>query len=134
MVEFGAGGQITQAEEPVHVEEPTETTQNDEGENTATANAETPAPAITPAPPSPTRRKRKAKGWFCPVCRQPYTSLLRITTTPPEINKAEAEPVDVRAKEETPVPSPGILSGGFRPTFLRGFSRNPQPDVEAQRA
>ncbi|KAJ7778345.1 hypothetical protein B0H16DRAFT_1503161 [Mycena metata] len=29
------------------------------------------------------RRKRKAKGWFCPVCRQPYTSLLRITTAPP---------------------------------------------------
>ncbi|KAH9171377.1 hypothetical protein EDB89DRAFT_2114546 [Lactarius sanguifluus] len=32
---------------------------------------------IAPVPPNP-RRKRRAKGWFCP-----YTSLLRITTTPP---------------------------------------------------
>jgi hypothetical protein len=37
---------------------------------------------IAPVPPNP-RRKRRAKGWFCPVCRQPYTSLLRITTAPP---------------------------------------------------
>lgn len=84
MIEFGAGGQITQAAEP----EPTTTT----AEGEAAAPGETPAvatpgeadvgaeganatPATTAAatPPTPTvapRRKRKAKGWFCPVCRQ----------------------------------------------------------------
>ncbi|TIC15299.1 hypothetical protein E3Q14_00399 [Wallemia mellicola] len=24
------------------------------------------------------RRKRKPKGWYCPVCRQPYTAMLRV--------------------------------------------------------
>ncbi|KAG6820291.1 hypothetical protein H0H93_002729 [Arthromyces matolae] len=42
--------------------------------------------------PTAPRRKRKAKGWFCPVCRQPYTSLLRITTQPPS-------PEDLLSKE-----------------------------------
>ncbi|KAG2357326.1 hypothetical protein BDR07DRAFT_1453115 [Suillus spraguei] len=76
MVEFGAGGNI------VHTEEATATTMG--GEASATEGS---APA--PATPVPTtiaqniRRKRKAKGWFCPVCRRPYTSLLRISTAPP---------------------------------------------------
>lgn len=71
MVEFGAGGNIIHPEETA----------------IATAGGET--SAIEASAPVPTtiaqniRRKRKAKGWFCPVCRQPYTSLLRISTTPP---------------------------------------------------
>ncbi|KAG1823560.1 uncharacterized protein BJ212DRAFT_1325200 [Suillus subaureus] len=71
MVEFGAGGNI------IHPEE------------TAIAAAGGETSAIEASAPVPTtiaqniRRKRKAKGWFCPVCRQPYTSLLRISTTPP---------------------------------------------------
>ncbi|KIK52841.1 hypothetical protein GYMLUDRAFT_49680 [Collybiopsis luxurians FD-317 M1] len=75
MVEFGAGGNITQA-----TEEPATTgdaaAEGNEGGASAT-------PGVVPSPTLPTRRKRKAKGWFCPVCRQPYTSLLRITTNPP---------------------------------------------------
>ncbi|KAJ7145194.1 hypothetical protein C8R43DRAFT_1013174 [Mycena crocata] len=109
----------------------------------------TPAPVPTPAPTA-ARRKRKAKGWFCPVCRQPYTSLLRITTAPP--------PVDAVAPMPNSPTSPGgnnegaatgtneggngeegggILGGlsGLRPAFLRGLSirdRARPADVEAQ--
>ncbi|THG94803.1 hypothetical protein EW145_g8074, partial [Phellinidium pouzarii] len=62
---------------------------NGEGaDGEASAPAPTPAPA--PVPPPMTRRKRKAKGWFCPVCRQPYASLLRITTAPPPSAKGDA--------------------------------------------
>ncbi|KAI9567490.1 hypothetical protein HD554DRAFT_2107542 [Boletus coccyginus] len=81
MVEFGAGGNI------VHNETTNGTTAaGAEGEggsgaaNTSGATEGINPPTVTP--PNP-RRKRKAKGWFCPVCRQPYTSLLRISTMPP---------------------------------------------------
>jgi hypothetical protein len=76
MVEFGAGGNI------IHSEEAAAAT-------TAGEASATEAPASIPAAPVPAtiaqniRRKRKAKGWFCPVCRRPYTSLLRISTSPP---------------------------------------------------
>jgi len=74
MVEFGAGGNIIHAEET-----PAPTTGGERGE-AATTEGSAPVPTIVP---QNIRRKRKAKGWFCPVCRQPYTSLLRISTTPP---------------------------------------------------
>ncbi|KAG6377526.1 hypothetical protein JVT61DRAFT_15336 [Boletus reticuloceps] len=100
MVEFGAGGNITH-------NEATNGTGTDAtaGEGSGAANTSategTNPPTVTP--PNP-RRKRKAKGWFCPVCRQrqylflhitnsystcfispsaAYTSLLRVSTTPP---------------------------------------------------
>ncbi|KAG1736083.1 uncharacterized protein EDB91DRAFT_1142664 [Suillus paluster] len=74
MVEFGAGGNI------VHSEDTTATTTgSDRGEGAATEGSAPPPITI----PQNIRRKRKAKGWFCPVCRQPYTSLLRISTAPP---------------------------------------------------
>ena len=61
MVEFGAGGNISQAAEALN-----------EGANTV--NPVTPGTAtvsVSPVPPATnSRRKRKAKGWFCPVCRQ----------------------------------------------------------------
>ncbi|KAH7096671.1 hypothetical protein BKA62DRAFT_719105 [Auriculariales sp. MPI-PUGE-AT-0066] len=74
MIEFGAGGQLNQATEPTAPAEGTETIP-------ASGDAAAAAPVPTP---TPRQRKRKPKGWFCPVCRQPYTSLLRITTTPPD--------------------------------------------------
>ena len=62
MVEFGAGGNITQPAEPPADGD------NEVGTPGAAGGGVTPA---TPAPPVATqRRKRKAKGWFCPVCRQ----------------------------------------------------------------
>jgi len=135
MVEFGAGGAITHAEEPATNAEahpgeaadaptvddsappaaaagsageeasapaaatgsgeadplasqaPAEPARNSTLETSSPSPpADSTAPAqvipIAPVPPNP-RRKRRAKGWFCPVCRQPYTSLLRITAGPP---------------------------------------------------
>ncbi|KAF8578966.1 hypothetical protein K439DRAFT_1395053 [Ramaria rubella] len=137
MVEFGAGGQVVHAEDP-----PTDVTTGNEngvaeggeaanpgetsgagagGENgTAPVAAAAPAPTVAPAPvpaPSRPRRKRKAKGWFCPVCRQPYTSLLRISTTAPGKKLLESDNIPVSVTG-TATPT----AGGQRPGFLRAIS------------
>ncbi|KAF9467931.1 hypothetical protein BDZ94DRAFT_1248087 [Collybia nuda] len=136
MVEFGAGGHITQTEEPVA---------NAEGGDAAPTASEGTDAAATPAAPvvpAPTRRKRKAKGWFCPVCRQPYTSLLRITTTPPppttEVDKEAAvgtggNPTS-EGNDSTGEGRSGLLGGNFAPAFLRGlsFNRTTPADIENQ--
>ncbi|KAH8113871.1 hypothetical protein DFH11DRAFT_1727387 [Phellopilus nigrolimitatus] len=94
MVEFGAGGTLVHNEgdgtdAPANAagsagDAAADGNGNENATADANGNGETNAPAAAPAPvPTMTsRRKRKPKGWFCPVCRQPYTSLLRITTTP----------------------------------------------------
>lgn len=86
MIEFGAGGQVTQAtEDTVAPAPPTTPGANPNategeleaglaGQQGATATGAA-APAATPATP---RRKRKAKGWFCPVCRQREFSTLHL--------------------------------------------------------
>ncbi|KZS96254.1 hypothetical protein SISNIDRAFT_536575 [Sistotremastrum niveocremeum HHB9708] len=88
MVEFGAGGSLVHADSG---EGATSTSPTDapagaggEGGGGEGGSAATAAPTVTPTTTTTHRRKRKAKGWYCPVCRQPYTSLLRITTVPPE--------------------------------------------------
>jgi len=135
MVEFGAGGNIVQPEEPVAPADGS-AAERAEGSNAEPAAAATTA-ITTPIVANATRRKRKAKGWFCPVCRQPYTSLLRITTSSP----ANEKDIDKRASTSTtgeteptafPVTTtaastPGNTSRGalasLRPAFLRGISR-----------
>ncbi|KAF8841462.1 hypothetical protein BDN67DRAFT_989782 [Paxillus ammoniavirescens] len=82
MVEFGAGGNIVHAEDNNAATNAGTDGAGDGGTNANTNGAVEGAAVPTVVPPNP-RRKRKAKGWFCPVCRQPYTSLLRISTTPP---------------------------------------------------
>jgi len=96
MVEFGAGGNITQpSEDPASA--PADGAAGEGGEGGAAGSGTAAAAPITN-----TRRKRKAKGWFCPVCRQPYTSLLRITTTPPPAEgKTETAPNTDAAREES---------------------------------
>jgi len=158
MIEFGAGGTITQASEPAPgttaegaATEGAETNAAADEANPGTEATAVPAAPATPAAP---RRKRKAKGWFCPVCRQPYTSLLRITTTQPpsptddtpkvepdsgasnatDATAAQAASSDTSPEDST-APRGGLLSGAFRPAFLRGLSsRNAgQPtDLERQ--
>jgi len=134
MVEFGAGGAITHAE--------TEPAPAGDNENTA-QNTETPAPqeegsGVVPQTQlaqaqAANRRKRRAKGWFCPVCRQPYTSLLRITTTLPPKEEAGTKAED--AGEVNPqVDNNNSTNSGnamsrltamvSRPLFTRGVSRN----------
>ncbi|KAF9568647.1 hypothetical protein CPC08DRAFT_624843 [Agrocybe pediades] len=146
MVEFGAGGNITQATEPAAG-----------GDETAATGPAVPGTTGAPNPavtnPAPARRKRKAKGWFCPVCRQPYTSLLRLTTAQPPVPETKegegsgtedeglpAVPPPVHAVPEatntTEARSGGLLGTALRPGFLRGFSltRPQPPDVENQTA
>ncbi|KAG8993584.1 hypothetical protein FRB90_000660 [Tulasnella sp. 427] len=82
MVEFGAGGQLTHEIEATGGTAATTAGAAEGGAAEGAAGGPAAAAATTPAE-QPRRRKRKAKGWFCPVCRQPYTALLRITTTPP---------------------------------------------------
>ncbi|KAI0346669.1 hypothetical protein BDW22DRAFT_1352835 [Trametopsis cervina] len=161
MIEFGAGGQIVQANEPTTAsgadgeaaETPNETPAatpgetGTEGAETAAAAAAAPTPTTpTVQPTTATRRKRKAKGWFCPVCRQPYTSCLRITTTPPskditddEHNDsvditdeplASAPPPAVPPPAAAPPASRGGIASFVRPGFLRTFSRQQAPDLE----
>ena len=158
MVEFGAGGNITQAAEALN-----------EGANTnpVTPGTATPSAPSVPVPPTiNNRRKRKAKGWFCPVCRQrkcivlqnklnkvntiwlAYTSMLRITTTPPpqpENKDGEGSGTEDEGSPISPTTGPtaevtefrGLLGSALRPGFLRGLSlsRSTQvanPDVESQ--
>jgi Zinc finger, C3HC4 type (RING finger) len=146
MVEFGAGGQLVHGDEAANAGD---TNANAAGATTAEAPGEgsganegeaTPAPA--PVTPQVTRtinprRKRKAKGWFCPVCRQPYTSLLRISTTAPSVKakvvgEGEGEGEEDAAQvSTTPVAptlgAPGQQGAGAgtqtqRPGFLRAIS------------
>ncbi|EIM89208.1 uncharacterized protein STEHIDRAFT_145901 [Stereum hirsutum FP-91666 SS1] len=161
MVEFGAGGNI------VHSEEPTAGGDGAVGEGAgegaagasggADGTAAPTAPSAVPERPA-TRRKRRAKGWFCPVCRQPYTSLLRITTTPPAHVKRTSTSLDTDRDHQHQhggdplgaAPAPpvttvnsgegtgetatgggggGLLAGLGRPGFLRGLSRG-RPDAQ----
>ncbi|KAF9269580.1 hypothetical protein L218DRAFT_953202 [Marasmius fiardii PR-910] len=116
MVEFGAGGAITQATSGEEAANADGTTNNGGTEGaadgaTAGGNTEnTNAAGATTTTTNP-RRKRKAKGWFCPVCRQPYTSLLRISTNPPPLptsakeersSQSQDEERDITENAETP--------------------------------
>ena len=94
MVEFGAGGKVARREDAEDAAaaapggaptSPTAATTG--GANGATAAAAAPAVAAGTTTTGRDRRKKKAKGWYCPVCRQPYTSLLRLAL--PSSNKPD---------------------------------------------
>lgn len=136
MVEFGAGGTITQAAEDIPTGGDGAATDAvvdmPDGAAGAAAPSGTLAATPTPTPTATTRRKRKPKGWFCPVCRQPYTSLLRLTTNPP-VPATSDEDIDGKEVDSpesptaTELPSSGSPVSGrarsYRPSFLRGLSR-----------
>uniref|UniRef100_D8QD42 Expressed protein n=1 Tax=Schizophyllum commune (strain H4-8 / FGSC 9210) TaxID=578458 RepID=D8QD42_SCHCM len=119
MVEYGAGGALN-----VSSSEPAAGVAGEGG------NA---ADAVVPAPPplanvtEQRRRKRRAKGWFCPVCRQPYTSLLRISTSapPPPAPEGDAAPASPTQEDDSAAhaSSGNAMRNLLRPQFLRAFSR-----------
>ncbi|BEJ17230.1 hypothetical protein CspHIS471_0606310 [Cutaneotrichosporon sp. HIS471] len=86
MVEFGAGGRVARRDDDAAAATvggaTTGTTDEPPQMGIGIGGLLTPAPAPAPAP----RRKKKAKGWYCPVCRQPYTSLLRLALPPSKEN------------------------------------------------
>ena len=100
MVEFGAGGKVARRDENV-------TTTTDDATATGTPTVVPGSAAATgssvpnPAPSGGTtttgreRRKRKPKGWYCPVCRQPYTSLLRLALPSNDATKPIDAAIDV---------------------------------------
>jgi len=116
MVEYGAGGHL-------HTSEPTGGTGATDTGATETGPREGGATGRDGAPRQ-SRRRRRAKGWFCPVCRQPYTSLLRISTTTsePEAPPAAAVTPPAQAAGANQRPQGRLTS---KPGFLRGLSRNP---------
>ncbi|KAJ1311694.1 hypothetical protein OPQ81_010167 [Rhizoctonia solani] len=121
MITFGAGEGVSAPADPAAEQTTTSANANTNQPSTGTpnANANTTAPEpLTPfqAAAAAGRRKRKAKGWFCPVCRQPYTSLLRISMQPLNIKSEEssapAEQTQQPAAEtEQQMQSKGPLSG-----------------------
>jgi hypothetical protein len=165
MIEFGAGGTLTHNEEGVAV--PTNATTQTAATPGATGGdldleAGQAAPVVAPVTP---RRKRKAKGWFCPVCRQrerhfckmifteltytgysAYTSMLRITTTPPEAKKLTSDsesnlPAPASATpaiNEPAVPPLAVVvdnnnanaGSSWKPSFLKGLGKNQGPTEE----
>jgi len=79
MVEFGAGGKVARREETTAEAPASGGGDVVPGSATATGSSvPVPAPSGGTTTTGRERRKRKAKGWYCPVCRQPYTSLLRL--------------------------------------------------------
>ncbi|KIR29753.1 hypothetical protein I309_01238 [Cryptococcus deuterogattii LA55] len=85
MVEFGAGNRVARREEM----DTAETGQGGDasvGNGTAAGgNSAGNAPQVAGGTTAMgrERRKKKVKGWYCPVCRQPYTSLLRLALPEP---------------------------------------------------
>ncbi|OCH86509.1 hypothetical protein OBBRIDRAFT_737907 [Obba rivulosa] len=150
MIEFGAGGTIVHTDSDPSAGNAVEAgatgdTAGGEGARGEDAGeAQTPAAQPTPTAPPPTRRKRKAKGWFCPVCRQPYTSLLRITTTPPLKDGKDEHRDSTSIEDHVPPISPAAPTTPTSPTtrtgitagIRRAFGRNavPQSDLERGQA
>ncbi|CAE6411107.1 unnamed protein product [Rhizoctonia solani] len=117
MITFGAGEGVSAPAAPV-AEETTTPANNANQTSDGAPNTNTTSEPLTPFQAAATagRRKRKAKGWFCPVCRQPYTSLLRISTQPlnvkSEITASSTEQAQQPAGEnEQQMQSKGPLSG-----------------------
>jgi len=133
MVEYGAGERLVHstAEEPeataarsadaVEGEAPAEGsgTNGDVGEGTVATTAPVAAPILRPS-----RRKKRAKGWYCPICRQPYTSMLRIST-----GGAANASSTLSASNGLPSVTSGLSSilsnANARPAFLKNLSRAP---------
>ncbi|KAL1753391.1 hypothetical protein FB107DRAFT_250161 [Schizophyllum commune] len=137
MVEYGAGGALNvSSSEPAAGVAGVGAGGGAEGENVNGESGQeggNAADAVVPAPPplanvtEQRRRKRRAKGWFCPVCRQPYTSLLRISTSapPPPAPEGDAAPSSPNQEDDSAAHagSGNAMRNLLRPQFLRAFSR-----------
>ncbi|KAG9102410.1 hypothetical protein FRC07_010235, partial [Ceratobasidium sp. 392] len=100
MITFGAGEGVSAPTTESNTEPTTANGANGtNGTGTASGpnNSASDPPTPFQAAAAAGRRKRKAKGWFCPVCRQPYTSMLRISTQP-----LNTKPEDTPAADPTP--------------------------------
>ncbi|WVQ96751.1 hypothetical protein IAU59_003858 [Kwoniella sp. CBS 9459] len=88
MVEYGAGGKVARRDEggnDAAAGEADGAGGSGTGGAGGSGSANTPQVAGGTTATGRERRKKKVKGWYCPVCRQPYTSLLRLAL--PESDK-----------------------------------------------
>ncbi|KAK1925692.1 hypothetical protein DB88DRAFT_484774 [Papiliotrema laurentii] len=106
MVEFGAGGKVARREEGnTNVETEASATNGTATQTGGSSNNATAVPvAGGTTATGRERRKKKAKGWYCPVCRQPYTSLLRLALP------ASAKPLRTPAASRLQSRAPSIRS------------------------
>ncbi|WWC62456.1 uncharacterized protein I303_105052 [Kwoniella dejecticola CBS 10117] len=101
MVEYGAGGKVGRREDGENGAADgaaAGTTPGAGASGSGTAAAPTPQVAGGTTTAGRERRKKKVKGWYCPVCRQPYTSLLRLAL--PESSKPSPD-ADAEGGEES---------------------------------
>lgn len=117
MVEFGAGNRVARREEM----DSAEIGQNGDAfiENGTggggSSGGNVPQVAGGTTATGRERRKKKVKGWYCPVCRQPYTSLLRLAL--PEPSDRPARPssrASVRTTRTTKSLAPTLPDGAER--------------------
>ncbi|CDZ97878.1 Predicted E3 ubiquitin ligase [Phaffia rhodozyma] len=152
MVEFGAGGKVMRREEAA--DGLTGTGEGTAGEGTGagqgaegTTEGQAQETVLTPA--QERRRKKKVKGWFCPVCRQPYTSLLRIAlpstkpglqqTVDGHIHASHVDHADPIPRAPSPVPTlPGRAASVLYPAedeqrFFANDDDEEEEESEGQR-
>ncbi|WWC88765.1 uncharacterized protein L201_003678 [Kwoniella dendrophila CBS 6074] len=145
MVEYGAGGKVGRREDGENTTA-TDTAAAATGTTGGASGSGTNNTATTTQVAGGTtttgreRRKKKVKGWYCPVCRQPYTSLLRLAL--PESDKPSASHDEEETNELSRVPSRAasvrttrtarsILAPSIAPTLPDGAERmldNLRPD------
>lgn len=129
MVEFGAGGKVARRDEGAGEDAGGGATGGTgagagAGAGAATTGGTTTATAVAGGTTTGgrERRKKKAKGWYCPVCRQPYTSLLRLAL--PENAKPHRTPAASRMASR----APSIRSTRTTHTLHRSASRATLPE------
>lgn len=127
MVEFGAGGKVGRREDTAGGGGTTEDPMTG-ADGTPPANGATnPQVAGGTTTTGRERRKKKAKGWYCPVCRQPYTSLLRLALP----TSSKPQPDDTISHR--PSRAPSIRSVRSSHTLHRAPSIEPTLPAGAER-
>ncbi|ODN95253.1 hypothetical protein L198_04642 [Cryptococcus wingfieldii CBS 7118] len=125
MVEFGAGGKVARREEAPATG--TGAGGGGDGEAGGEGGTDTPATTLATTTTHRERRKKKVKGWYCPVCRQPYISLLRLALPQAKASEAHShhelsrQPsrASVRTTRTTKSLAPTLPDGAER--FLEGL-------------
>lgn len=136
MVEFGAGGKVARREETTA----TEGTEAAAGTGITVPGSVTATGSSVPSPPAASggttatgreRRKRKPKGWYCPVCRQPYTSLLRLAL--PANGKSVDPPVEVELARAPSRASVRTTNSRYAPSLAPTLPRGAEEMLDSLR-
>ncbi|WVQ65881.1 uncharacterized protein L199_004059 [Kwoniella botswanensis] len=132
MVEYGAGGKVGRREDAENNTGADATpTGNGNGAGaggSGSGNNTTAQVAGGTTTQGRERRKKKVKGWYCPVCRQPYTSLLRLALPESSAVDSPAENELARvpsraASVRTTRTARSVLAPSIAPTLPDGAER-----------